>query len=305
MAETMQPLSIGELLDRAIQLYRKHFGLFSGIAAWPFGCVLALQILSAFYMAAPIATAPVSVNSAATMPSTTAVGYALGIAGLNFLIAIMTIFATAYVNGGTIVAVSSFLREQPFTVSQTWPSLKGSLWRIMRTAFLAGLYAFIPVICLGIVILLSPPLTVIGRLFFIVLFLLTIVLAIWIYLRYAMGVPATVIEKVNARESLRRSARLSEGFRGRIFLAYLLIVVLELIFYAVAAGLGAILGVFHPGNAMLLGRIMPFVSYGINVLVLPFASIPIALIYFDLRVRKEGWDLELLLDKKTEGHATA
>jgi len=47
----LRPLSLGELLDRAFTLYRRHFWLLVGITAVPsaFGLVIALSVVSLQY----------------------------------------------------------------------------------------------------------------------------------------------------------------------------------------------------------------------------------------------------------------
>ena len=46
MAQTLRPLTIGELLDRTFFYYRRHFVLFVGIAALPAVLLLAFQLIT-------------------------------------------------------------------------------------------------------------------------------------------------------------------------------------------------------------------------------------------------------------------
>ena len=49
MAQTLRPLTIGELLDRTFFYYRRHFVLFVGIAAFPGMLLLAFQLAPIFF----------------------------------------------------------------------------------------------------------------------------------------------------------------------------------------------------------------------------------------------------------------
>jgi len=49
VAQTLRPLTIGELLDRTFFYYRRHFVLFVGIAALPSVILLAFQLVGVFF----------------------------------------------------------------------------------------------------------------------------------------------------------------------------------------------------------------------------------------------------------------
>ena len=46
ISHTLRPLRTGEMLDRALRLYRNHFLLFSGIVALAIGPMTVLELLS-------------------------------------------------------------------------------------------------------------------------------------------------------------------------------------------------------------------------------------------------------------------
>ena len=45
MSETLRPSTLGEILDRTAQLYRRNFWLFAGIGALPIGTMFAIVAL--------------------------------------------------------------------------------------------------------------------------------------------------------------------------------------------------------------------------------------------------------------------
>jgi hypothetical protein len=99
-----------------------------------------------------------------------------------------------------------------------------------------------------------------------------------------------VVEGKTARAALMRSRQLAAGSVGRIlgvlFLTAIILVTIEFI----ALFLVSIAGVFiHAGAALTtLGANLA------NLLIYPFFTVVITLLYYDLRIRKEGFDLEMM-----------
>jgi hypothetical protein len=121
--------------------------------------------------------------------------------------------------------------------------------------------------------------------------------AIRIYCRYSLAVPACVVEGLPVMISLRRSRFLSQGSLGRIFLAFLLLLILVIAFSLVLSIPNYIELAFHPGKPSLPFAIWNLLSsFLAGTLSQPVATIAIALIYFDQRVRKEAFDLQLMME---------
>lgn len=102
---------------------------------------------------------------------------------------------------------------------------------------------------------------------------------------YYQGAPALVIEDLGVGQAMARSKTLGEGRRWEI-LAYVLVT--GFLFQGLSFALGAAVGVFvHP-------RLAPWVSLPfVSLLSMPLAVAPIVY-YFNLRVAREGFDLERL-----------
>jgi hypothetical protein len=103
---------------------------------------------------------------------------------------------------------------------------------------------------------------------------------------------AVVFENSGASESLGRSFALSKGSAWRIFgvilLAYIVLVVAQ---FAVGLTVGLIF------NVMLRNQVLTsMIGNVIGVLLYPFLSIALMVLYFDQRIRKEGYDLDVLSD---------
>jgi hypothetical protein len=116
---------------------------------------------------------------------------------------------------------------------------------------------------------------------------------IWIWVSWVTVMPIMFIEKVGLAAAMDRSRRLVEGRWWRTFLVVFLIFI---IIYAVRIALGAFIALGQGLLQLVIATpVVIFISGATGViidsLVNPIPQIAIVLIYFDLRVRREGLDL--------------
>ncbi len=264
MAIMLRPLSLGELLDRVFQLYRSRFGLFVGIAAVAY---IPLFVVRAALLWVPKASsAPVTIAAA--------VGLLIGI--------VLQLLGVAAASAATITAVSAAYLEQPITLREAYGRVSGMLLRVFLLMIVTGIGVGIG-------------------------FLLLIVPGIILFLMWALAVPVTVLEDAGIGESFSRSRELTRGHRGRVFVIYLLYIVLV---FALDMGLlgpiGALAAIKN-GSAGL-GAFTSFiavasivVNYIVECLITPVLTIALSLMYYDERVRKEAFDIQLMMSAAAEG----
>jgi hypothetical protein len=125
---------------------------------------------------------------------------------------------------------------------------------------------------------------------------LWIIYAILMGLRYALAVPACVVENLKARPAIKRSIQLTQGSRGRIFVLGLLIAVIQIglvlltqLFFVLAAVKQH--GVL-PAWVRVLQQVVGFFT---NTFIGPMWATGLTLFYYDQRVRKEGFDIEWMM----------
>ena len=120
----------------------------------------------------------------------------------------------------------------------------------------------------------------------------------------AFVLPAALLENLGPRESLERSMGLTKDNAGRAFLILLLYVV---ILYAALflVDLPFIIGVqasaHNPSTVRTLTALMQVGNFVATVLITPVVTIASAIFYFDLRVRKEAFDLQLMMNPLAGG----
>jgi hypothetical protein len=135
-------------------------------------------------------------------------------------------------------------------------------------------------------------------------FLLIVPGILWL-LSYALVVPAILVENQKATASLRRSRDLVKGHRGKVFCVMLIINLLQVIpILGVNMISGMIFNTQSGSGAVLNSAIINLAS----IFLTPLAIIATILLYYDMRIRKEGFDLEMLsraITPSTESLAAA
>ena len=258
MATTLRPLSTGELLDRTFSLYRSHFALFLGIFALPHLCVLAFQCLALAFQ---------SPGNQVRNVLTAAI--------FSVLAGLLSIVVIAASQAATVVAVSNVYLDRPASVMDSFSKVKhqigGVIWLSAKVGFLVGLA------CIAL-----------------------IVPGILLAVRWSLAVPAKVLEDKNSGEAMSRSSELTLGNRGRVFVIWFLFVILSIGVsmllqwpIQIAAGVGGLTALQHAAVGWRVASLVAtFIS---QCLVGPLATIAFSLVYYDERVRKEAFDLQLMM----------
>jgi hypothetical protein len=259
MATALRPLSTGELLDRTFSLYRSHFVLFLGIFALPHLCVLAFQCLT-FALQTP--------GAQLRNVFTTAV--------LSIVAGILGLVVAAASQAATVVAVSNVYLDRPAGLVDSFSKVKnqigGVIWLTMKVGFLVGLA------CLAL-----------------------IVPGILLAIRWSLAVPAKVLENKNSGDAMSRSTELTHGNGGRIFVIWVLFFVLStgismLLQWPIQIAAGGAKGLAALQHAAVGWKVASLVAMFISeCLVGPLATIAFSLVYYDERVRKEAFDLQLMM----------
>jgi hypothetical protein len=122
----------------------------------------------------------------------------------------------------------------------------------------------------------------------------------YLFVMWALAVPAKVVENKGTFEAMSRSADLTQGRRWRIFvigfLFFLLAIVMnQLLQWPIKEATGLSGDVTLPGAGrswQIASLVATFVA---EILVGPLRAIAFSLVYFDERVRKEAFDLQLMM----------
>lgn len=303
MDSTLRPMSTSQVLDRTFHLYRNNFWLFAGIAALPPAIVLVAQagfLLLAYF----------SVISRSLIG--TGITFVLGFA----LVVVLYLLAHSFAIGATVYAVSRVHLGHGVKIGESYRVIRPMLWRItgifllvalifVGTSLVAVAAGFLPA---GLASLIgSPESAVQGVIFVIVTVIIAIVGILWVlrlYCSYQLAVPACVLEKLPVSACLKRSRFLSKGkCVQRILLVLFLAAVMAWVL-SMALNIPIFFLVFatskSPFFAIPIALWRYVASFLAGTLAGPVSTIAVALLYYDERVRKEAFDLQLMMQTMGE-----
>ncbi|HZI56416.1 MAG TPA: hypothetical protein VFF39_06550 [Verrucomicrobiae bacterium] len=305
MDSTLRPMSTGQALDRTFHLYRDHFLLFAGISALPPAVLLIAQV-----------------GFVLTLGSTLKLDFLPAEAVFAvWIVAVVVAYlvALSFATGATVYAVSRVHLGHGIRINESYKVIQPLLWRIVRivlsvTVRFAGAIAV--AVAVGVVpirlmatlehTLMNPTAFMViswgGGLLLVVAVIVCVIWAIRLYCSYQLAVPVCVLENRGAVDCMKRSRFLSRGKGVQrillvLFLSAVLTYILSLAFSMPVMMLAMVSAI---GNATRLA--MPIViwqylaSFFAGTIAGPIATIALGILYYDERVRKEAFDLQLMME---------
>ncbi len=194
--------------------------------------------------------------------------------GLGLVAALIGIAGYLVSQGGAVVAVSELYLGRQITIAEALKRTLDELWPLLGALFLSGLAVFA-----GFIFLVIP--------------------GIYLMCRLLVVIPAVMIERKGPGDSFSRSMELTKGFAGRAFLILLLYCVLAIGFTVLAAlPFAPMIAALTNNPAMLRIFLAGEVVFSaiIEFLLTPILLIATSIYYYDLRVRKEAFDLQVMMD---------
>jgi hypothetical protein len=296
----LRPLSLGEMLDRAFLLYRRNFQLFAGIMLIPSCLIMPMQFILLRRRGVPF---PWNKPT----PQSTSQAYVFGFLFIYWIIYVIAQSATTY-------AVADAYLGRGSTIRIAYGKISGHFWKTIGVSFGVGIRVF------GLLLLLMIVAAAAGGILAafvtrasanpnpVIAIIMVFVFAglacvVWLSMRYAVSLPAVLLEDITGRAAIRRSVELSRGRRGQLFVAVLLgfVVLYSLAFlfqgpfYVAIAAMG-IKGQLP--NWIVLGMTLSSLIGGI--IAGPLLMIILVVCYYDLRIRKEGFDLQHMMTSLPE-----
>jgi hypothetical protein len=122
-------------------------------------------------------------------------------------------------------------------------------------------------------------------------FLLLFIPGVLWSLSYALVVPVVLIEGQKALPSLRRSWELVKNYRSKVFIVLVVVNVLQ---WLASFGVGSLSELVLDLESVSGNLMHTALSDVISIFLTPLAIIADILLYYDFRIRKEGFDLEML-----------
>ncbi len=307
----LRPLGLGELIDRTFTLYRNHFWLFCGVMVVP-ECIRVL--VSVLWSLSPQARRFQNVGMNPGSDPIAVLSAAMSNFSAIFLIGIFQLLIYLVAIGAVTYAVSDVYLHRAASVQAVYRQTVRRAGGVIGLSLVLGAIAFVLWMAAAIIGVLLGVIvggalaaasggaagrvvgTIVGGFLVIVIILAALALVIWILMRFAVSMQILLIEERGVFDSLSRSGMLTEGNRWRIFLAGL---ITFLIVVALSAAFTVPLAVITMIDALkshvvpVWLQIVTAIAGGLGgVITGPLLAITMALIYYDLRIRKEGFDIE-------------
>ncbi len=280
-APKLKPMGVGEILDASFRLYRENVLKFVAILAVAYVpiTVLSMAMMAVVFSAMP---APVQMHEGMTQEQMQVAMQAQmkavlpGVIAMGATLFLFALIAQPLATGAITRAVGARYLNEEITVGKAYRAIGGMFFKYVLTIMLAGL-----VTVLGFPFCLVP-----GFIF-----------ATW----FAFTSQAVVLEGLGGTKAMGRSRDLTRGYGLRVFGYLVLVTVLT---YGISWVLGIVGQLIASAvTSSIVGTMLIQQAFGqvINLFIMPYFIVVMILLYYDLRVRKEAFDLEILAKNLSAG----
>jgi hypothetical protein len=258
----LRPLGTGEILDAGIKLYLRHWKV---LMICVVGIVLPVRILSVLLLASanPDAFDVNRTSTTGTLTTAQIVGEAI--------VVVLTLVTSLLATAACFKAVADGWLGSP---PEAGRSLRYALGRLPALIWL----------------------TIVFSVLLLIAFVALVVPGVWLAVAGSLAVPTLLFERLGGFKAIRRSVRLVRRMWWRTFgtllVGYLLAAVLSGVVQAIVEVVPSALT--DSSVALAIGNVIGSTLGA--MITTPYTAAIVTLLYFDRRVRKEGFDLQLLAE---------
>jgi hypothetical protein len=256
----LRPLSIGEVLDVAFKLYFRNWAKFVGLVAV---VVVPANVISGLVLAS---AADFAVDGKLYASANSSLTGSRIVIGLVTLIGILLSVAVAY-----RAVTEAYMGHEP----AAGESVRFAFARLFSVLWVSIL--FVLGVGIGFILLIIP--------------------GIYLLVSWSVTLPVLMVEGIKGRKALGRSLSLIDTRWWQTFTILLVLVILISVIPSVIAGLisDAIVGSSSSVGTIVV--VTTVVGTIVRIITLPALVAGVTVLYFDLRVRKEGLDMSLMIEQ--------
>lgn len=304
---SLAPLGAGDLIDRAVRLYRRHLFVLIRTAAPPVITASAGWIVFGIAIRRVVSTSDTNTLLISILASI--ISFVVIAGGYLFTLVVM--------GGATRTLVAHLLNNEPVTARATYAAVRARFWGLLAASFIVFIWMWISASVVGVVwyilfivlaaalfvtTLVSPWLTLVVMT---VLLLLTMAVGMWLFFfivgRVAYVPQVMLVEGKGVFEAFSRSFSLARGnvrrlmamtlFTGFATYSAMMILLLPLGWYGYLSGINPLDATQWPVWYSIAYSVLGPLS---TILLTPVWMLGLSLLYVDERVRHEGYDIELM-----------
>jgi hypothetical protein len=297
-------MNVGELLDAVFSLYRRNFLLIAAISAIvqvPFAALEFLIFELTGYSALQQRLQDASQSLQGLQPGQAPpdqLQLVAGDLGTLFLItaalAIVGLFVVQPLAvAATTRAVSDRYLDHDASIGASYSAALRRLGALIVQSLVLTVGAIVLVgggfivIALMAAALGAPSIPII-----LLLVAALVALVLFVYVRTSLAVPSIVLERLSGWNGLVRSWELVRGLSWRMLGIRLLLAIITFIITGVVTVLFSVAGAALDANGRFI--VQQVASALATVFVSPITYIAVTLLYYDARIRKEAFDIEML-----------
>jgi hypothetical protein len=303
----LAPLGAGDLIDRAVRLYRRHLFVLIRTAAPP--VIIASAGWLVFYLSLGRVVTTFETGDLALYAVLSVVAFCVMVGGYLFTLVVM--------GGATRTLVAHLLRNEPVTARATYAAVRARFWGLLAASFIVLIWISIALSVIWVVWYLMVLMiffaalvgSVVHPAFSVVVGIIGGLLAsavgLWLFFfivaRVAYVPQVMLVEGKGVFEAFSRSFSLARGNVRRLmamtlfttFATYsaLMILLVPLTWYGYLNGVDPLNAAQWPAWYSITYSVLGPLS---SILLTPVWMLGLSLLYVDERVRHEGYDIELM-----------
>ena len=309
----LRPLSIGDIYQGAFAAIKTNARTMFGFTAALLGVVLVISIATNYAIINLVLPNYLSPSSPYAAVFTSLSGSFSQLGGT-----LLQVLATVLLSGLIVVAVSRSVLGRVASSKEVWERTKSKFLPLIGlniiTSIISGLMMIIGIVVFFVLLASAASTAKTDREFLqdlgvslvglLILMVISALVSSYLSIKFSVASPAMVLENLGVFAAIGRSWSLTRGNFWRLFginiLTAIITSIVAGIFGGIAGALGAIFvvaGSSSPEDVIaslnttyILTMVMSTIA---QLLILPFTSSVNALLYIDLRMRKEGLDVEL------------
>lgn len=309
----LRPLSIGDIYQGALAAIKTNARTMFGFTAALLGVVLVISIATNYAIINLVLPNYVSADSPYAAAFTSLSGSFSQLGG-----SLLQVLATVLLSGLIVVAVSRSVLGRVASSKEVWERTKSKFLPLIGLNIITGIISGLMVI-IGIVtffvLLASVASTAktetelwqgmgIALVGIFILVVAGVVVSSYLSIKFSVASPAMVLENLGVFAAIGRSWSLTRKNFWRLFGINILTAIITSMVAGIFGGIASALSVIFVvagssspedaitsiNTAYILTMVVSTIA---QLLILPFTSSVNALLYIDLRMRKEGLDVEL------------
>jgi len=282
----LKELSFGETISKAFNIYLDNF--------------IALALISLACNVPGLFVLLINTDSS----TNTLMIYAL-------IMGVISLISGLLSTGISVDLVSRRYQGKEVSVAECYANIKPRLPALLgMTLMLIGLLALVMIVLaliFGVIVAiffsknmatLSSNITSYAPLF-IVLMLFVYVPIFLIWIRLSLASQVLIVEGAKAKAAIKRSWQLTKDQLGKIVSFYLVLGMIQLLLYGVNSVISQGIMVMFASSAGLSRVLVGIFSWIVSAVAAPFTYCVMILVYFNIRIRKEGFAVEHLVDQFT------